>query len=456
MTTKKQNKVTTLPTSLIQHLESLNLSKANLAHALRFIDYLINRSYKKTGNYSSFVSVPSAYLLKVYGGKYNEWMKPIVESSIILTTTYSYGGAKAFCRTYSINNDFFIDGELATVTYQTKIIEKTLEQRKVKDYVVEDLKELILDTDKMKFIADSKMSDLSIKNFRINEQVLEDSFEVIIKDGNYTSQPFFIKREDALNKAQERGRTLIQDKRRFFIMNADEFIVMKKNVYNLYYTDCISKLSKGIWLANRNDTNRRLDTNLTNLCKDLTNIIVEDNNLVQLDLSNSQFAILSHLIPTEVVGDDVELFKELSYSGKLYDYIKGVLALENKKEAKQVTFELLFSSNNNKSSKLKKLKEVFPNVLGWINGYKKENGTEAFAVMLQMFESEMFIDHLWMDIKRKGYMCLTKHDSLIVKREDYEFVKEYIQVYFDSIGFKGIISCDEVNKSVQLELQFNQ
>jgi len=456
MTTKKQNKVTTLPTSLIQHLESLNLSKANLAHALRFIDYLINRSYKKTGNYSSFVSVPSAYLLKVYGGKYNEWMKPIVESSIILTTTYSYGGAKAFCRTYSINNDFFIDGELATVTYQTKIIEKTLEQRKVKDYVVEDLKELILDTDKMKFIADSKMSDLSIKNFRINEQVLEDSFEVIIKDGNYTSQPFFIKREDALNKAQERGRTLIQDKRRFFIMNADEFITMKKNVYNLYYTDCISKLSKGIWLANRNDTNRRLDTNLTNLCKDLTNIIVEDNNLVQLDLSNSQFAILSHLIPTEVVGDDVELFKELSYSGKLYDYIKGVLALENKKEAKQVTFELLFSSNNNKSSKLKKLKEVFPNVLGWINGYKKENGTEAFAVMLQMFESEMFIDHLWMDIKRKGYMCLTKHDSLIVKREDYEFVKEYIQVYFDSIGFKGIISCDEVNKSVQLELQFNQ
>lgn len=455
MTTKKQNKVTTLPTSLIQHLESLNLSKANLAHSLRFIDYLINRSYKKTGNYSSFVSVPSAYLLKVYGGKYNEWMKPMVESSAIFTTTYSYGGAKAFCRTYSINDDFF-GGEVGTVTYQTKITEKTLEERKVKDYVVEDLKELILDTDKMKFIADSKMSELSIKNFRINEQILEDSFEVIIKDGNYTSQPFFIKREDALKKAQERGRTLIQDKRRFFIMNVDEFIRMKKNVYNLYYTDCISKLSKGIWLANRNDTNRRLDTNLTNLCKDLTNIIVEDNNLVQLDLSNSQFAILSHLIPAEVVGDDVALFKKLSYSGKLYDYIRGVLALESKKEAKQVTFELLFSSANNTSSKLKKLKDVFPNVLGWISSYKKENGTEAFAVMLQMFESEMFIDHLWMDIKRKGYMCLTKHDSLIVKREDYEFVKEYIQLYFDSIGFEGIISCDEVNKSVQLELQLNQ
>ena len=114
-------------------------------------------------------------------------------------------------------------------------------------------------------------------------------------------------------------------------MDEGEFIAMKKDFILASYTDSISKIEKKYWYADRNATNQRLDTNITNMCGELMKEIIHSNDLVELDLSNSQFSILSHIIPSEVTGNDVELFKKLSYSGELYDYIKEIIGLESKK-----------------------------------------------------------------------------------------------------------------------------
>ncbi|MCP4761441.1 MAG: hypothetical protein GY870_06640 [archaeon] len=440
---EKQTKVITLPQTLIDDINQIGLSKSQLNHTYKLIQIILDKSYKYNGNYTSYVELPTNYLRKVFSGHYTKWFNKLKNDNILTTyknnegiESYSTGN---YSKMYCINTKYMLDNSINSIVYMSPLFKFTDEEEKINAWVKEDLKELTINKNKMYNYMNNVMDNLTIDNFKTNDDITETSFQVEIKEAMYATPKFFTTLEGALERIKDGDRMLIQDKRRFIIQNPNEFIINKKNAYKIYYTDAIFKLSNGIFLGKRNDTNNRLDTNLTNLCAELTNIIIEENNLVQLDLSNSQFAILSHILPYNGESD-IKRFKELSYSGELYDYIKEELSLETRKEAKQVTFELLFSSYNNKSQKLKKLKEVFPNVIEFINNYKKENGSENFAIMLQKIESKMFIDDIWMTLKQDGYFALTKHDSIICKKEDEKYITNFIQMYFDSIGFEGKLS----------------
>ena len=191
--------------------------------------------------------------------------------------------------------------------------------------------------------------------------------------------------------------------------------------------------------ASRNDTNNRLDTNLTNFPSILLEVIKEDNGLVEIDLCNSQFAIFSHLIPEDVVGEDVELFKQLSSECGLYPYLQEKMALHTRKEAKTVCFEVCFSSHKNHSQYVTEMRQLFPNVMRWVDGFKEKHGYNQFAILLQKKEAEIFIDNLYPVIREQDIYCLTKHDSLIVKAEDEYRVRNIVEDYFDEINFKATL-----------------
>jgi hypothetical protein len=78
--------------------------------------------------------------------------------------------------------------------------------------------------------------------------------------------------------------------------------------------------------------------------------------------------------------------------------------------------------------------------MNWIDKYKKDNGYENFAIMLQKKESEIFIDGIYKDIIRSKVWSLTKHDSIICKSGDYDKVKQIMEDYFDKIKFKGTLA----------------
>ena len=205
------------------------------------------------------------------------------------------------------------------------------------------------------------------------------------------------------------------------------------------YQDAINKLANKRFYGKRNSTNNRLDTNLTNMAKVLTNEICGDNKLVQFDLCNSQFAILSDLLDKELCTPDFKIFQEESYAGTLYEYIMQELDIDNRYDAKKMMFELMFSKEGLASELKTKLKTIFPNVVKTVDEYKKVNGYKTFSVMLQKRESEIFIDGLWKTIKKKKIFCTPKHDCLIVKEKDTEAVEEIIKNYFMKIKFKGKI-----------------
>lgn len=484
---KKSNRLTVLPTQLLEDLKSIGLSAVQQDKAIQFLDILKSKSLNKFGGGYIFgeSEISKKYFRIVFNSKYLVFLNPLISSGIIVQGR-SYDVSKGIAKKYSISDRYensqnislslsyiysithshitsthplsnipdwghpkeinppkdpeigdyreMQKNEFSMINYNINVNEKTY---KMDNYFLKNLKKdfktLSIDAEKLTKITVNKLAKLSISDFNVNGEIEAPAVKVKYKD-----KWIYLKTVDAIDLAKEEGKSLIQDKGNYYMENEINFLTRKvNNIYNSY-SEVISKLDKKYYYANRNFTNNRLDTNITSMCSEFMQVIKEDNDLVELDMSNSQFAILSHILP-DLDTVDYRLFKALSFSGELYGYIKTKLNLDTLKEAKNITFQVLFGKENQRTQGIKDFSELFPSVLKWINNYKSENGYKDFSVMLQKEEAKMFVDEIYREIKREKLFCLTKHDSLIIRREDLEEVQEFVDEYFDSICFEGTL-----------------
>jgi hypothetical protein len=218
----------------------------------------------------------------------------------------------------------------------------------------------------------------------------------------------------------------------------------------------------------RNKTNKRIDTNLTNLKKELRDYIKGD--LVIVDLKNSQPLLLAYLLiqifPIVRYVDNSlcfpdrtnELIKTFGESAireikkipqkhqkDIYEELKiyfnwvvtGVFYEEFSKtinknitrdDVKDITFEILYSKNsaiNNKTGgrfvpyqKGKKIfSQLFPMISDTLVLLKKKN-YKALSIYLQKLEAEIFIDKIAKTLVEAGIIPLTIHDSLILNAKE--------------------------------------
>ena len=173
-------------------------------------------------------------------------------------------------------------------------------------------------------------------------------------------------------------------------------------------------------------------------------IIKEDNDLIEIDMKNCQFAIHAYWMKQKdlCVHEDVQRYYEMCSNGTLYDELAEKLQI-TRDEAKQVMMELAFSSEKYYTPYKKLFKEHFPNVVAHIDGFKKEKKNSIlFSIELQQLESEIFVDNLYPNIKERSLFCLTKHDSLFVKRADEQQVVEIIRSYFKYLEFECVLDVE--------------
>jgi hypothetical protein len=206
---------------------------------------------------------------------------------------------------------------------------------------------------------------------------------------------------------------------------------------SVYIADNMSleMIKSGYLMASRNKTNNRLDTNLTNLPSEYCDFIMKSNDMIQIDLSNSQFSFLSLWLSKYLESDDFKLFQNLSYTGKLYNYIQKELGLTSREKTKRILFYIFFSSNEINNSKKDYLRKRFPSVIEWVDEYKSINNHKTFCIELQRMESNFFIDNIYEIIKKLGYVCFTKHDSIIVESK---YKDEVIYLIKDEMGKIGL------------------
>jgi len=447
-----------VPEDLGNDILSIGFSKIRLNQAIKLINFLKRSSSKATGLPCCEVMVPSSYLEKMFSSKYPEIINPLVEKGIVFrNNSYSAGNGKS--KKYNLSSKYFEDfaeksisnikgniGDIIGVdgsskrgmilSYKSHLFFEGSVDEKITDNVKRNLKSLKIDVKNLQKKATELVASIRIESLILDEQIEDTHFLVRrLVDNSIISH--WIKRDKALEISKNLGVSLIKDGSRFYIMSVDTYLSMKRNWKNFSYHESIHKLSKGVFLASRNDTNGRLDSNITNMSSELLDIILEDNSLVQVDLSNSQLAILANQLPKNLNSSETVEFKERAINGILYEFIQEGLGLSSRKEAKQTTFEVLFSSYKNKSSRIDGMHEVFPELMSFINNYKIDNGSNQFAIWLQKYESNLFIDGVLKTLYRKRIFALTKHDSVICKRQDLQKVLDVISDVFSKNNFKG-------------------
>ena len=431
-----------LPSNIIDEINNLSATKLQKERMLHFVSFLKDNSRINGGKVSdkgvedimtNFVSVPRTLFEKMYSAKYKDFLKPLVDKNIVeVNNSYSNFKGREKCKEYRINPRFVNDLEITKECIKSIVIQGKVEQKSTHissfyktctgESIVKDLY----------YFLDEYNEYLS--NLPIDEYILETKEEIgleyiqfISKKGEY----FNLSTEEALKK----NGYVIKDKNKHFICDGAKFLKHKVKNKQISAIESVMKLINMDLYAKRNSTNSRMDTNFTNLPSAIFEKYKEVNKLVEFDVKNNQFAILAHILPKEVVGEDVELFKFLAKRGELYEYIETKLGLRSRQEAKELLICVLFASYRVLD---KRIKEAFPNLCEWIKKWKKENGDDGeFPTMLQQKEAEIFVDGVFKTFKKRfGCFLALKHDSVIVNEHKGEEVKKSMQEFFDKIGYE--------------------
>lgn len=267
---------------------------------------------------------------------------------------------------------------------------------------------------------------LNREDILVNDEIYNDYVDII-----FDLESFKYKKDNALKLAKEQGLDLIQYKDNCYLDDVERFLIRKTNDIRLIMRKSIFEIENKIFRVSRNETNRRLDYNLTNMKSSLFDyMLFEGEELVELDIANAQFTILCFL--TDELDSN---FIELSKSGQLYKYVADKLNI-TEKEAKNKMFRVAF---DRVESYQDDIRELFPETMKFIDGYKNELGYKAFSNLCQNSESLLMIDGLLNLLIEKEYNVFTIHDAIRVKKSQFEEIREVILDYFNSINFECLL-----------------
>ncbi len=446
----------TLPMQLRDDIKQLPLTKTQISHCYKFVGILYRDSIAEHWDATIPTPKPQNYLIKAFDDKYYKWLNVLLDNNVVIRSgtpcqvihkSYDYVVNPKYVSNLSKPSQSLLVNldsnpinvlckekywePLSTLTYKDIIKNETQENYTYRKWFTDDINTLNIQYDLLYDIALKRIEELTIDEFIVDNEILPPSIKVRSSNG----VELFQNTQKVISSLLA-GQCLIKDDKIYKVVYPSKFIADKKVTMKMHYKNSLDRLRYNSLDAKRNTTNNRLDTNLTNMASILVDAICLQNDLIQIDLSNSQFVLLTNLLKSHLNTIDYKLFKELSVSGNLYAYIASNLSLKSAKNGKSLMFEVMFSSRRNNSAYKKKIKELFPSVVGWIDDYKKAHGDNQFSIMLQRIESDLFIDNILKRVKRLKYFCLTKHDSLIIKRSDYEAILAIVKEEFSKIGLE--------------------
>ncbi len=169
-------------------------------------------------------------------------------------------------------------------------------------------------------------------------------------------------------------------------------------------------------------------TNLPSVCINFLELYYKE--VIELDAANCQPLLLASLVENSEYQKDVE-------NGVFYQRIAKKIGW-SKDKFKALSYKYLFFSNDISKTGMiyTALNECYPSLVNQINELKKNY---KLALILQKLESSIFIEK----IGKLPYSKITRHDSVLVMKEDYMLFKKLIEDEFQKIGLKVTIKPNE-------------
>jgi hypothetical protein len=226
----------------------------------------------------------------------------------------------------------------------------------------------------------------------------------------------------------------------------------------------------------RNNTNQRVDSNITNLKSELRQFFIGE--YISIDLKNSQLfltsMVLSNLVKSstyhkctylnrqkmvEVFGNksineilslhkanknnyevSFKMFCKSAVDGDFYEsFAQAYPKPIERDEVKKLMFSLLFSQNIRKNKKgikiipYRKKKEIFASIYPFVSKAVKTLKKKDHALLpiyLQKLESYVFIVCIARELVEAGIIPLTIHDAVLIKKEQKDETLRIIKDVF--------------------------
>ncbi|MDB0601779.1 hypothetical protein PL373_11585 [Tenacibaculum maritimum] len=407
---------------------------------------------KKDSSLNLFSPLDSRYLKSRYGNAYVKHIDFLANNNIIWNdyyfkgkTTYYYllelnKYIEEYYKLLSIHN--IISKDIVTPSCFTIIEHNHSESTEItKDYNSQKSRISTIWYE-VKILITSKNKSYLTSSYNEDSSFINNATKHIKKMGSHFRKNFKIDTEKAIEFTTHQYLSNLN------IANNEE---EKIKAYNKYASRISSikaigggKNLKSIYF-NRNKTNGRIDTNLTNLSGDLRQFITGYDDMVYLDLKNSQPVLFNILLKDYLINATEDLKKEikqyinLTINGNWYEHLQKLYGI-SRKESKDLWMKIAYSKNKSYLEDKKVFKEAYPNVYKIISSYKTKKHAE-FAVKLQQIESDIFIDKICRKLVEKEVIPFTIHDALIIRKEDKEITLEVMEsVFIDALGVVPIIS----------------
>jgi hypothetical protein len=292
------------------------------------------------------------------------------------------------------------------------------------------------------FFHKDYMKGKHVRSYRINKNILEG--EIF---GYKNFDKFLLKKHKKLldisinSESENKIPSNIKEKliRFLYLAKLDEesteillnTIKVDREIYlkNKHSIDCIN--NKQIFF--HFDSYGRMHTNFTNLKSIFRKqcLFINGKKTTEIDIKNSQPLFLNKLIEEhksefKFDGEELELYRNLTFNGKFYDYINSKVQVENKKKLKDLVYKLFFGKNHpNKFEK--EFSKIFPTIYKFIKFYKNKTGDyKNFSYKLQELESNLIFNKIVKQIMDydSNLPVITIHDSILCTVDKRDIVSK--------------------------------
>ena len=398
------------------HLTNLNEKQLYILGVLLFQRILNNYSQDE------FVPVKSEYLQKILGSSYKSNLDSLLKDVMETDNFYIKGEkSKGYKFINKVENSDLIQYEI-TDKYILRNISKNHD----------DLLEhhLYLKSCLEEIEIESKFALKHLETLKTNQDWIQG-----LKQNH----------SERISKAISKGK---------FIKKRIEKELIKSALEN--YKMQIRFINEKIFELSRDSKVFRIHTNVTRLSRELRPFLkYKSQNLHEIDISNSQMLFLyviindfynkekeSYINPydntqdNEVLFNDVEkelqLFRVLVESGKIYDYIMENINYQYSRDKFKKDFfkQVLFDSEK-RNYKLKgHFKKLFPFISQAIKEIKKSDYTNL-PIQLQIAESQLMVESVVPRLMDKGIFTITIHDSVMTTEKNIGIVEQTILDEFE-------------------------
>lgn len=221
----------------------------------------------------------------------------------------------------------------------------------------------------------------------------------------------------------------------------------------MLYNIRINTINDGFLFFKRNETNGRLDSNLTSLPSFLRPFIISRERLMYLDIKNSQPFFLYTLLKNkpEIAFEELNRYAELVINGTLYEYLmKEYFQFKGRelgrKQVKLMLCRIFYSRDTSFTEYKEFFGKLFPTIMQFIRDTNlKEHKT--LAIQLQTMESFTVLDKVMVALQARGINPYTIHDGFVCKESEAEAIK---YVFYEEVnelyGIAPSLHCDYIDK----------